>query len=500
MDMTKLFDAFNIWPVPAILADTRSGHITTVNHMAAQMELDNKLTLAEIFVQRNDVHTWLAVESTPENHQANISVNERMWTITAAVRRIDMDGQDMQLIVITSMKEPGESDDNNTISTLCEIYANNQRNALRAFLQASAIDVGAFSAAVYEKRKERYIIRDEWRSRRTVSVSILSADFDAHPEQEMARIGQIKRATGLGYAHFIKSYGTQSVLIYFFDRPVETVIQPRIEKFARLLRALSPDTPRHGSTAIMKQGFDSLQQGIAIWDKSTKKLIYENKAYHALFGSSVPFAEDRRGIGPTTHADAIGRYYSLTHTITRLGSQRLVTTHAVDVTRYMLTEQKLAMTAKTDPLTGLYNRRAGLEMLEDLYSQSRKAERPLTVGFADIDGLKMINDTYGHGTGDAMIRSAADVLKKHVGKEGIVCRLGGDEFVLILPGINQMQAMLMAEQIKNGVARCFVGGTRGISISFGFKQAEYSKEETAASLVSVADSDMYRDKRDKSAD
>jgi GGDEF domain-containing protein len=63
-----------------------------------------------------------------------------------------------------------------------------------------------------------------------------------------------------------------------------------------------------------------------------------------------------------------------------------------------------------------------------------------------------------------------------------------------------MQALFMAEQIKSGVARCFVGGTRGISISFGFKQAEYTKNETAASLVSVADSDMYRDKRDKSSD
>ena len=82
-----------------------------------------------------------------------------------------------------------------------------------------------------------------------------------------------------------------------------------------------------------------------------------------------------------------------------------------------------------------------------------------------------------------------------------MCRLGGDEFVLILPGMNQVQALLMAEQIKSAVAKCFVSNSRGISISFGFKQAEYTREETTASLVSVADTDMYRDKREnRSAD
>ncbi|MEA4955243.1 MAG: GGDEF domain-containing protein [Pseudoflavonifractor sp.] len=498
MDENKFNGIFDIWPLPAILVDIQTSRIVGINQMASQLGFFDA-ALSDIVEQEGVAKTWLAAGGTPINHQANIMVNGRVQVASVTVRRIWLDKQDMQLIVITSVKEPGQGR-NDTLSALCEIYANDQKNALRSFLQASAMDVGAFSAAVYEKRKERYIIRDEWRSRRSVCVSILSSDFEVHPEQEMARIGQIKRAAGLGYAHFIKSYGTQGLLIYFFDHSVEPAIQPLIEKFARLLRALAPDVPRHSSTAVIRQALDALQQGVAIWDKTTKKLLYENKAYHALFGGSIPFSEDRHGIGPTAHVDSAGRRYNLAHTITRMGGQRLVITHAADVTRYILAEQKLAMTAKTDPLTGLYNRRAGLEILEEIYSINRKARRPLTVGFADIDGLKGINDTYGHGAGDAMIRSAADVLKKHVGKNGTVCRLGGDEFVLILPDTNQVQAALIGEQIKNGVKRCFVGNTRSISISFGFKQAEYKADETAASLVSVADQDMYRDKRDKSAD
>jgi len=500
MDRDRITGIIDFLPVPIILAETDTGQIVHTNPKASEMGFQNTKVISEFLVDQSMSQKWLDAGNEPANYQADISIDGCLWTIDTAIRRIDADGQDFQMIVINTMRKPGDYDDNATVAALCEIYARDGKNALHSFLQTSAVDIGAFSAAVYEKRKERYVIRDEWRSRRSVTISILSADYEVHPEQEMARIGQIKRAAGLGYAHFIKLYGTQGVLVYFFDDPVGPEYQPRIEKFARLLRALSPDAPRHGSIAILKQGLDSLRQGIAIWDRSTKKLLYENKVYNALFGGSIPFEEDYRGIGPTDHTDAAGRHFRLNHTVTRLGTRRLVTTHASDVTRYLLAEQKLAMTAKTDALTGLYNRRAGLEMLKDIYIKYRKTKRLLTVGFADIDGLKLINDTFGHGTGDAMIRSAADVLKRHVGKEGTVCRLGGDEFILILPDISVTEAMQKAEQIKNGVSRCFVGGTRGISISFGFKQAEYTKEETAESLVSVADSDMYRDKRDKPAD
>lgn len=492
---------FSIWPTPAVLIDIRSGIILEVNELAAQAGFQEEIALVDLFVQRETVKTWLSTREEPSTLHGEIIIHDRVWIVTAAARSITKAEQDMLLVVFTSMKEPGDQEDNATVAALCEIYASGHKNALQAFLQSSALTLGAYCAAVYEKRQGRYIIREEWRGRRTVSVSILSADFDAHPDQEMARVGQIKRAAGLGYAPFIKMYGTHGVLVYFFDYPVEQTLQPRIERFARLLRALTPDIPKHSSVAAVRQGLDSIQQGIAIWDKSSKKLIYENKAFHALFGGAMPFAQERKGATPDSYTDAAGRHYSLTHSVSRLGSQRLVTTHVADVTRWKMTEHKLAMAAKTDPLTGLFNRRAGLEILEDVYDRDRKTGRPLTVGFADIDGLKAVNDTYGHGAGDSLIRSVSEMLKKHAGKESTVCRLGGDEFVLILPGVTQMQAHLMAEQIKSAVAKCFVSNSRGISISFGFKQAEYTKDETAASLVSVADTDMYRDKKDnRSAD
>jgi diguanylate cyclase (GGDEF)-like protein len=89
------------------------------------------------------------------------------------------------------------------------------------------------------------------------------------------------------------------------------------------------------------------------------------------------------------------------------------------------------------------------------------------------------------------------VLKKYVTQPGKVCRLGGDEFLLILPGQTAPQASLLASQISREAARNFVGGSDGITMSFGFKQAEFVAGETVETLVSVADTEMYREKHSK---
>ncbi len=498
MDFAEFIKTLEMWPLPALLADIKTGQIKGVNDLAAQYGFGCNGSLLDHF-DKGVFESWKDSEILCDV-QTQLQINSNIWLALAALRHVHIDGDEGILIVFTAIKDFGVHDENTIVAGLCDIYASGQKNAMMAFLQASAINLGAFCAAVYEKRKERYIIREEWRSRRTVCVSMLGADFEKHPEQEVERIRQIKRAADAEFVPYSKVYGTQGVLVYFFDNPVEAWVRERINRFARLLRVLSPDIPRHGNSAVVRQGLDTLQQGIAIWDKATKRMIYKNKAYHSVFGGRIPFQEGRNGVEPTVYTTTAGRHYSITHTAGRLGAQRFITTCVTDVTRYKLAEQKLAMTAKTDPLTGLYNRRAGLDILQELYTRSREANRMLTVGFADIDGLKQINDTYGHGTGDAMIRSVAEVLKKHVGTLGTVCRLGGDEFVLVLPEVNKVQALLMAEKIKNAVSRCFVGSSRGITISFGFKQAEYVQSETAASLISVADADMYRDKRDKSAE
>ncbi|NLT97694.1 MAG: hypothetical protein GXW96_06020, partial [Christensenellaceae bacterium] len=156
MDEIKFTEVFDVWPLPAILADNRTGRIIKANQTASQLGLSAG-ALSDIVEHESAVKSLLSAGMTPANHQANIVTGSSVQVASTVVRRVCISGQDMQLIVITSMKEPGQ-DKTDILATLCETFAGDQKNALRSFLQASAMDVGAFSAAVYEKRKERYII------------------------------------------------------------------------------------------------------------------------------------------------------------------------------------------------------------------------------------------------------------------------------------------------------------------------------------------------------
>ena len=193
----------------------------------------------------------------------------------------------------------------------------------------------------------------------------------------------------------------------------------------------------------MKTGLDELSEGIAIWDADTRKLLFENRTYRVLTGYENPRylcnalgAGLRRGdnrMSNEDYTDAKGRCFRVTHTWARYRGRQIVTSIMIDMTAQKQAEMQLESMAKTDALTGLANRRAGVENLRRVYADSKAAHKPLTVCFADIDGLKYINDTYGHGAGDSMIKAVADVLRNHIERIGTVCRLGGDEFVLILP-------------------------------------------------------------------
>jgi diguanylate cyclase len=105
--------------------------------------------------------------------------------------------------------------------------------------------------------------------------------------------------------------------------------------------------------------------------------------------------------------------------------------------------------ALIDPLTGLYNRRA----LEDLLQELWAAPTPLTMLVADIDHFKKINDTYGHQVGDVVIRQVADVLRKCIRGEDYAVRYGGEEFVVLLPDTDLAGGMQVAEHIRTRVTK-----------------------------------------------
>ncbi|MBT5876267.1 MAG: GGDEF domain-containing protein [Candidatus Latescibacteria bacterium] len=107
--------------------------------------------------------------------------------------------------------------------------------------------------------------------------------------------------------------------------------------------------------------------------------------------------------------------------------------------------------AQTDEMTGLYNRRALNTQLDKYMKRHHLSGRQLGVLMVDLDGFKLINDTYGHHVGDEVLILVAEILKKAVREDDFPCRQGGDEFVLLLPDTTDRNGRAIAERIRKAI-------------------------------------------------
>jgi two-component system, cell cycle response regulator len=160
--------------------------------------------------------------------------------------------------------------------------------------------------------------------------------------------------------------------------------------------------------------------------------------------------------------------------------------------------QKLEEAARTDPLTGLPNRRA----IEDWATkQLRGAARHgfrLWVVLGDIDNFKTINDTFGHEAGDIVLRAFADVLRKNTRASDICGRLGGDEFLLVLTHVQEDNIELTVNRFREQFAALefqFEGQTVSITASFGVTGFAGNEPQEFGVLMRQADRMLYEAKR-----
>ncbi|MGI5848921.1 MAG: diguanylate cyclase domain-containing protein [Christensenellales bacterium] len=496
-------------PLSLFLVSVKSGRVMFASRQAEKKGIFIGADFFQMLLNKADFFVLIKNADKTGRFASALRIEDTPYNAKLSVSNAVYSGIECLLIAIEALKEARIADEDTFISRICNIYTNEKsKNKTFDFLGITARSTGAFCATLYEKRNQRYVIKGEWRDKRNVCIPILSADTDDHTEQEMDRLKNLKKAADKVYAVYKKKYGTQGLIVYFLDYSADMQTRDNIKKYARLYCLLSPDAPSSNKFAAAREGLNSLGQGFVIWDARTRILLFDNKAYREMFGYknaqqltenlgvNLTFKSDKTHV--ESYVDAKGRHYSVTHKLTRLGGRDIVTTIIFDITRYKQVETQLELMAKTDALTGLLNRRAGVDQLKRIYAENKQKRKTLTVCFADIDGLKDINDTYGHGAGDVMIKSIANVLKKYTDKIGVVCRLGGDEFVLILPGFNKSQAKLLTNQINRDAEKCLVGEAQGISMSFGYKEADYGPEETAQTLISIADCDMYQEKRKKS--
>jgi diguanylate cyclase len=156
-------------------------------------------------------------------------------------------------------------------------------------------------------------------------------------------------------------------------------------------------------------------------------------------------------------------------------------------------ERRLSL---VDPLTGISNRLAYDERLEQEYARFKRYGAPLTLCVWDIDRFKQVNDTYGHQAGDKVLCIISKVLKQQVRQTDFVARYGGEEFILILPETNQEGACKMADTLRKSVEQCefhFREEPVPVTVSCGISQ--FREGDTPEEVFARADKALYQAKK-----
>lgn len=170
-------------------------------------------------------------------------------------------------------------------------------------------------------------------------------------------------------------------------------------------------------------------------------------------------------------------------------------THAAELARRDETAAELRMLSLTDVMTGLYNRRGFFLQAEQVYKLARRKRTLSAVIFADIDGLKRVNDELGHDIGDQLIRDAAFVFRESFRQADVVARLGGDEFVAYTLDDEQPSVILQRIQANLRAFNLMQERPYAVAMSAGIVQCDAGGGQALSHYVHLADAEMYAHKR-----
>jgi diguanylate cyclase (GGDEF)-like protein/PAS domain S-box-containing protein len=171
----------------------------------------------------------------------------------------------------------------------------------------------------------------------------------------------------------------------------------------------------------------------------------------------------------------------------------------VDITERKHLEEALRSLSLTDELTGLYNRRGFSTLAERHLSLARRKGQDLLLVLADIDGLKQINDTFGHAAGDQVVIDAGNVLKGTYRRVDIIARIGGDEFTAFPIEAGPDSSEILMNRLQENIAKHNERYTRPfrLSMSVGIGCINPADCPNVQRLLAEADRELYRRKRDR---
>ncbi|MDB4976468.1 MAG: diguanylate cyclase with and sensor [Myxococcaceae bacterium] len=358
-------------------------------------------------------------------------------------------------------------------------------------------------------------------------LSCLDAELDSRVNREACRRVGIRSMLCVPLRHEGQTVGALKVYSpevgFFDDEDIST-----LELMVGFISAATSNAVVQRALAATEQRFRTITElatdgiitadafgRITLWNQGATRLFGHQES--EVLGRPIAMLMPERyvldhdhafvGFDETRMLKAVGRTTELT-ALRKDGSEfpvelststwfedgtRYFTTFVRDISERKRLEAAILTLASTDHLTGLLNRRAGEDKLQRELVRSRRYERELSCVLLDIDFFKRINDTYGHATGDHVLRNMARLLSERIRGSDAAARWGGEEFLLVLPETGLTGAYELAEALRKLVASTSFDLPIGVTISLGV--AQVGPDETPEHVVARADELLYAAKR-----
>lgn len=167
-----------------------------------------------------------------------------------------------------------------------------------------------------------------------------------------------------------------------------------------------------------------------------------------------------------------------------------------DVTKDVAERERLEEVAETDPLTGILNRRGGIAALERIIAFKENSK--ISVVSVDLNGLKYVNDNFGHSEGDFYLNSFVQAVIRSIRGDDIVSRLGGDEFLIVLPSCKEENALALLKKVNEDLQKILVDENKDYpgSIAYGVQEIVASPSVDIQEVFDRADEKMYLNKQE----
>jgi diguanylate cyclase (GGDEF)-like protein len=244
---------------------------------------------------------------------------------------------------------------------------------------------------------------------------------------------------------------------------------------------------------VRQRVMDSPPYLILLTAKSRKENLIEGLEAGADDFLTKPFDRDELRVRLQTGARIVGLQHGLMERVRELEQAILERKRA---------ENELRNLTLSDDLTDLYNRRGFFTLAEHCFKIARRTSQRSVLFYADMDGLKQINDSFGHNEGSLAITMMADILRRTFRNSDIIARLGGDEFVILAADVSSVGIEKITQRLWENL-RVYNergAGRHKLSLSIGSIEIDHSAGLSIEELIARADAAMYRHKRRKKED